>query len=57
MRLRQPDRRSCGAATLVMARRLAHPRYAALVADQATFAHEAATLHRRLTSLADTAGG
>ena len=40
-----------------MARRLVAPRYAGLVADQATFAHEAATLHRRLTSLSDTAGG
>jgi hypothetical protein len=39
-----------------MARRLVRPRYAGLVSDQATFAHEAATLHRRLTSLADTAG-
>jgi hypothetical protein len=57
VRLRQPDRRSCGAAALVMARRLAHPRYAGLVDDQATFAHEATTLHRRLTSLSDTAGG
>ena len=56
MRLRQPDRRSCGAASLVMARRLVRPRYAGLVSDQATFAHEAATLHRRLTSLVDTAG-
>ena len=28
----QPDRRSCGAAALVMARRLVHPRYAGLVA-------------------------
>ena len=53
MRLQQPDRRSCGAAALVMARRLVRPRYAGLVSDQATFAHEAATLHRRLTSLAD----
>ena len=57
MRLQQPDRRSCGAAALVMARRLMRPHYAGLVSDQATFAHEAATLHRRLTSLADTAGG
>jgi hypothetical protein len=40
-----------------MARRLVNPRYAGLVGDQDTFAHEAATLHRRLTSLADTAGG
>lgn len=57
MILRQPDRRSCGAASLVMARRLVRPRYAGLVTDQATFAHEASTLHRRLTSLSDTAGG
>lgn len=57
MRLQQPDRRSCGAAALVMARRLVRPRYAGLVSDQTTFAHEAATLHRRLTSLADTGGG
>jgi hypothetical protein len=57
VRLQQPDRRSCGAAALVMARRLVRPRYAGLVADQATFAHEASTLHRRLTSLSDTTGG
>ena len=57
LRLTQPDRRSCGAASLVMARRLVHARYAGLVSDQATFAREAATLHRRLTSLADTSGG
>ena len=35
MRLRQPDRRSCGAASLVMARRLVHARYAGLVTDRA----------------------
>ena len=40
-----------------MARRLALPRYAGLVTDQTTFAHEASTLHRRITSLADTSGG
>lgn len=40
-----------------MARRLVHTRYAGLVTDQSTFAHEVATLHRRVTSLADTAGG
>lgn len=39
-----------------MARRLVHARYAGLVTDQTTFAHEAATLHRRLTSLVDTGG-
>ncbi|PKH43473.1 hypothetical protein SAMN05192575_10898 [Nocardioides alpinus] len=57
MSLRQPDRRSCGAASLVMARRLVRPRYAGLVTDQTVFAHEVSTLHRRLTSLSDTAGG
>ena len=57
LRLQQPDRRSCGAASLVMARRLAHGRYADLVTDQPTFAHEVTTLHRRVTSLSDTAGG
>ena len=57
MRLQQPDRRSCGAASMVMARRLVHPLYAGLVGEQATFAHEVTTLHRRLTSLSDTAGG
>ena len=39
-----------------MARRLVDPRYAALVGDQATFAHEVTTLHRRLTSPADADG-
>ena len=39
-----------------MARRLVDPRYAALVGDQATFAHEATSLHRRLTSPADAEG-
>jgi hypothetical protein len=57
MRFQQPDRRSCGAASLVMARRLVDARYAAMVRDQETFAHEAASLHRRLTSLADASGG
>lgn len=40
-----------------MARRLVHAPYAGLVSDQATFAHEASTLHRRITSVRDTAGG
>lgn len=56
-RLHQPDRRSCGAAALVMARRLADPHYADLVTDQPSFAHEVTTLHRRLCSLADATGG
>lgn len=55
-RLVQPDRRSCGAASLVMARRVVHARYAGLVTDQTTFADETLTLHRRLTSLSDTVG-
>ncbi len=42
---------------MVMARRLVQQRYAGLVTDQATFGREASTLHRRLTSLSDTAGG
>lgn len=57
LRLQQPDRRSCGAASLVMARRFAHARYGELVTDQPTFAREVTTLHRRVTSLSDTAGG
>ncbi len=57
LRLAQPDRRSCGAAALVMARRLVQVGYAGLVTDQTTFALEANTLHRRVTSLADTSGG
>ena len=55
-RLAQPDRRSCGAAALVMARRGTEPAYAARVADQATFRAEVLRLHRRVTSLADSAG-
>ena len=57
MKLTQPDRRSCGAAVLVMARRLMRPDYAAQVSDQRVFAREVASLHRRLTSLVDSRGG
>lgn len=57
MRLAQPDRRSCGAAVLVMARRGVDPGYAARVADPVTFAVEVLDLHRRVTSAVDTAGG
>lgn len=57
MKLSQPDRRSCGAASLVMARRLADPDYADRVRDQAGFAREVRSLHRRVTSLVDSAGG
>lgn len=52
----QPDRRSCGAAVLVMARRGIDPAYAARVADEDGFASEVLRLHRRITSVADTAG-
>ncbi len=57
MKLTQPDRRSCGAASLIMARRLADPVYAARTRDQVLFAREVTRLHRRLTSLVDSAGG
>jgi len=56
MRLTQPDQRSCGAASLVMARRLAHPDYAEQVHDQLAFAREVLTLHKRVTSSTDSAG-
>jgi hypothetical protein len=56
MRLAQPDRRSCGAAVLVMARRGLDPDYAARVGDQGSFAAEVLELHRRITSVVDTAG-
>ena len=57
MRLAQPDRRSCGAAVLVMARRGLDPGYAARVADPEAFATEVLALHRRITSALDTTGG
>lgn len=57
MRLAQPDRRSCGAAALIMARRSVHPSYAEQVGDQDTFTRESLTLHRRITSMVDTSGG
>jgi hypothetical protein len=40
-----------------MARRLVRPGYGDAVVDQETFTRETRTLHRRVTSLADTAGG
>ena len=55
MRLAQPDRRSCGAASLVVARRGVDPAYAARVADQESFAAEVLRVHRRITSLVDGA--
>ena len=56
MRLAQPDRRSCGAASLVVARRGVDPAYAARVADQESFAAEVLRMHRRITSFTDSAG-
>ena len=56
MRLAQPDRRSCGAAVLVAARRGLDPAYAEQVADQEDFAAEVLRVHRRVTSSTDRAG-
>jgi hypothetical protein len=56
VKLAQPDRRSCGAATLVMARRAVDPAYAERVPDQRAFAREVLDLHRRITSMVDSAG-
>ena len=57
MRLAQPDGRSCGAASLVMARRSVEASYAAKTSDQPAFAREVQRLHRQITSLVDSAGG
>jgi hypothetical protein len=54
--LRQPDRRSCGAACLVVAHALHHPGYAALVDSPGTFRTEVLAMHRRVTSPADVTG-
>lgn len=48
---RQPDRLSCGAATLITARLLTDPAYSSEVPDQAAFAVQAKLLHRQLTSV------
>jgi hypothetical protein len=53
-RLAQPDRRSCGAAVLVVARMLHDPAYADLVEDR--FADEVLDTHRRTTGPVDAAG-
>lgn len=52
--LPQPDARSCGAATLVVARMLRDPSYAETARRH--FAHECLTMHRRVTSLSDVRG-
>lgn len=53
--LRQPDARSCGAASLVAARMLLDPAYAAHVTT-AGFAGEVLALHRRVTGTSTAAG-
>ncbi len=53
--LRQPDSRSCGAATLVFAEMLRNPEYAAQVL-QGSFADETLAMHARVTGPADVAG-
>ena len=50
MKLTQPDRRSCGAAALVMARRMLQPDYAVRTRDQESFAREVTGVHHRVTS-------
>ena len=59
-RFRQPDRRSCGAAVLVMSRMLAEPDYARWVSDgtdpAGRFADEVLRTHRRTNRLRDTHG-
>lgn len=52
--LRQPDQRSCGAATLVVARMLRDPSY--VEEARWRFAHECVAMHRRVTSLSDVRG-
>ena len=57
--LAQPDRRSCGAASLVAAQMLLDPAYADHVAaaDRASgFAREALAAHRRVTRVVDARG-
>ncbi|GAB2754882.1 hypothetical protein GCM10027020_03790 [Nocardioides salsibiostraticola] len=53
--LRQPDRRSCGAATLVFAEMLRNPEYAARIRG-GSFAEETLAMHARVTGPADGAG-
>jgi len=54
--LRQPDRRSCGAATLVMARMLQDEAYAGRVLAADAFSAEALAMHRRVTGVVDVTG-
>ena len=52
----QPDQRSCGAATLVVARMLLDPGYRAVVRTPDSFRSEVLAMHRRATSITDGAG-
>jgi hypothetical protein len=54
--LRQPDRRSCGAACLVVAHALRHPGYADRIRTPAGFRDEVLAMHRRVTSPVDVSG-
>jgi hypothetical protein len=55
--LAQPDQRSCGASSLVAARMLLDPRYAAQVAGRPSgFATDALATHRRVTGIVDARG-
>ncbi|WP_110182809.1 hypothetical protein [Nocardioides solisilvae] len=58
LRLAQPDRRSCGAAVLVVAEALANPRYARwlIVGGAERVAGETLAMHRRVTGPVDVAG-
>ncbi|MEO9325877.1 hypothetical protein ABFT23_20455 [Nocardioides sp. C4-1] len=55
-RLKQPDQRSCGAASVTMAAALADPAYADRVAVQESFGREVLRRHRELTSFRPEAG-
>lgn len=49
----QPDRRSCGACCLVVARALRDPDYAARLAERGRWAREVLRTHREVTALRD----
>ena len=69
--IKQPDARSCGAASLVAARMLVDPEYAELVTGgahprtgftlpgtvESRFAHETLAMHERVTGIATLGGG
>lgn len=54
--LRQPDQRSCGAASVVMARALRDPSYGDLLVVPGRFRAEVLAVHGALTSRRDRAG-